>query len=48
MLKLNCGCGDVPSPIEFKIYDKPIVISKNDFHLPNTTDRNQCLKEKII
>ena len=48
MWKLNCGCGDIPGPIEFKIYDKPIIVSKNHFHLPNTTDRNECLKEKII
>lgn len=48
MWRLNCGCGDVPEPLEFKIYDKPIVVSKIDFILPNTTDKNDCLKEKII
>ena len=45
---MNCGCGDIPDPFEFKIYDKPIVVSNINFLLPNTTDRNRCLKEKII
>lgn len=45
---MNCGCGDIPSPIEFKIYDKPIIVSRTDFHLPNTIDKNECLREKII
>ena len=48
MWKLNCGCGDVPEPLEFPIYNNPIVVSKIDFILPNTTDKNECLREKII
>lgn len=45
---MNCGCGDPPAPFEFQIYDKPIIVSGLDFSLPNTSDREQCLKEKII
>lgn len=48
MWKLNCGCGNAPTPFEFQIYSDPIFISNINFILPNTTDRTNCLMEKII
>lgn len=48
MWRLNCGCGEAPSPFEFQINDKPIIVSNIDFTLPNETDRQTCLMEKII
>lgn len=48
MWKLNCGCGNVSVPFEFQIYTDPIFVSNINFILPNTTDRSDCLMEKII
>lgn len=49
MWRINCGCGEVPSPFEFQINDNLIIISNNtNCILPNKTDRLNCLMEKII
>lgn len=48
MWKLNCGCGQVPEPIEFDIIGTPSVYTDNSVILPNKTDNTCCLIEKII
>jgi len=48
MWRLNCGCGEVSEPFESKIDKKTIISSNLDFILPYSTDRSDCLSEKII
>lgn len=53
MWKLSCGCGSISStPFEFRIYDDPVLVidssSNSSALLPNSTDRSNCLKQKII
>ena len=48
MWRLNCGCGQVPEPIEFDIIGTPSVYTDNNIVLPNKMDNTCCLIEKII
>ena len=48
MWRLNCGCGQVPEPIEFDIIGTPSVYTDINVVLPNKMDNTCCLIEKII
>lgn len=49
MWKLNCGCGPVQEPFEFIIESTSTLYTNiNNVILPNETNRDNCLIEKII
>lgn len=49
MWKINCGCNPpMRGPIDFNIIDPPSFYIDSVTLLPRGTDRDDCLKEKII